>query len=67
MRCGLTFCLLGYTVITTLLKHESREHLTEHGIHVFATDVTKDEDVDQLVKDVTDILPSGLDILVNNA
>ncbi|KAI1161566.1 hypothetical protein F5B18DRAFT_429019 [Nemania serpens] len=64
---SLEFQRQGYTVITTLLKHESREHLTEHGIHVFATDVTKDEDVDQLVKDVTDILPSGLDILVNNA
>ncbi|RYP10657.1 hypothetical protein DL765_008039 [Monosporascus sp. GIB2] len=57
----------GFTVITTLLAHERREHLTKHGIHVFTTDVTKDDDVDQLSKEVSKISPAGLDVLVNNA
>ncbi|KAI0449670.1 short chain dehydrogenase [Xylaria acuta] len=64
---ALEFKAKGYTVITTLLEHEPREHLTELGIHVFTADVTKDNDVEQLCKDVSDITGDKLSILVNNA
>jgi NAD(P)-dependent dehydrogenase (short-subunit alcohol dehydrogenase family) len=59
--------LVGYTVITTLLAHEPREHLTNNGIHVFTADVTKDEDIKNLRDEVEAITPSGLDVLVNCA
>ncbi|KEY67013.1 hypothetical protein S7711_04697 [Stachybotrys chartarum IBT 7711] len=61
------FSKQGYTVITTLLAHEPREHLTNNGIHVFTADVTKDEDIKNLRDEVEAITPSGLDVLVNCA
>ncbi|KAI0401621.1 hypothetical protein F4802DRAFT_579778 [Xylaria palmicola] len=61
------FLAKGYTVITTLLPHESRTHLTDAGIHVFTSDVTKDEDTIALRDKVTEITKGGLDVLVNNA
>ncbi|KAI1104956.1 hypothetical protein F4804DRAFT_305563 [Jackrogersella minutella] len=61
------FLARGYTVITTLLAHESRSHLTDAGIHVFTADVTKDEDTAALRDNVVDLTGGGLDVLVNNA
>jgi 1-acylglycerone phosphate reductase len=59
--------MLGFTVITTLLAHESRSHLTNLGIHAFTADVTKDEDIIELRKKVTEIGGGGLKFMVNNA
>ena len=59
--------LQGYTVITTLLAHESRDHLTDFGIHAFAADVTRDDDISELRNDVEEIVHGSLDVLVNNA
>ncbi|CAG8978207.1 hypothetical protein HYALB_00011442 [Hymenoscyphus albidus] len=61
------FLIKGYTVITTLLSHESRNHLTDAGINVFTADVTKDEDTIALRDEVIKITGGGLDVLVNNA
>ncbi|KAJ3565477.1 hypothetical protein NPX13_g7491 [Xylaria arbuscula] len=65
----LTYAILsqGYEVITTLLPHEARTHLTDAGIHVFSSDVTKDEDTMILRDHVAAITGGGLDVLVNNA
>ncbi|KAK0615694.1 short chain dehydrogenase [Bombardia bombarda] len=57
----------GYTVITTLLAHEPREHLTNAGIHAFTADVTKDEDIEELRHNVTKISNDKLAVMVNNA
>ena len=57
----------GYTVIATLLAHESRTHLTDVGVHVFTSDVTKDDDTAALREEVEAITGGGLDILVNCA
>ncbi|PSN60578.1 short chain dehydrogenase [Corynespora cassiicola Philippines] len=64
---ALEFKAKGYTVITTLLPHESSAHLTECGIHSFTADVTKDEDIEGLCKKVTSITNGQLHVLVNNA
>lgn len=57
----------GYTVIATVLEHEDRSHLTAAGIHAFSADVTKDQDIMNLRKDVTATTGDTLDVLVNNA
>jgi 1-acylglycerone phosphate reductase len=57
----------GFTVVTTLLAHESREHLIDAGIWAFAADVTKDADIEKLREEVASIGHGRLDILVNNA
>ncbi|KAI8635405.1 short chain dehydrogenase [Xylariaceae sp. FL1651] len=64
---ALEFKAKGYTVLTTLLAHEPREHLTKLGITAFTADVTKDSDIEQLRKDVSGITGGSLSILVNNA
>lgn len=54
-------------VISTLLPHESAEHLLSRGVHVVRTDVTNDASVQKL-KDFLQKLTGGrLDILINNA
>jgi len=57
----------GYIVVTTLLAHEPREHLSEAGMYAFTADVTKDGDVQALLAQVTKIGEGCLDVLVNNA
>lgn len=54
-------------MIATLLPHETRDHLTEHEIHVFDLDVTDDESVRSFKERVDKILGGRLDVLVNNA
>ncbi|KAI0201479.1 hypothetical protein F4808DRAFT_425299 [Astrocystis sublimbata] len=61
------FVAYGYTVIATLLSHESRDHLIHDRIHVLNLDVTKKEEMLPF-KNVVGRLTNGrLDILVNNA
>lgn len=63
----LTNWVSGYTVISTLLPHESDDHLLAKGIKVTRTDVTSEESVLEL-KSFTESLTNGkLDILINNA
>ncbi|KAI0003937.1 short chain dehydrogenase [Xylariaceae sp. FL0662B] len=57
----------GLTVIAILLLHEAREHLNHPLIRVFDLDVTKEEDVVSVKKQVEDITGGRLDVLVNNA
>ncbi|KAL4784743.1 hypothetical protein BJX76DRAFT_347541 [Aspergillus varians] len=57
----------GYTVFTTLLAHESRDHLTDIGITTISADVTKDDDVTSLREVISEKTGGRLDILVNNA
>ncbi|KAI1455541.1 short chain dehydrogenase [Annulohypoxylon moriforme] len=57
----------GLNVIATLLPYEAREHLDHPRIHVFDLDVTREEDVVSLKKQVEDITGGRLDVLVNNA
>ncbi|KAI0147402.1 short chain dehydrogenase [Xylariaceae sp. FL1272] len=57
----------GFNVFTTLLPHESRDHLTDVDIHAFASDVTKDEDVARLKDIISSETDSCLDVLVNCA
>ncbi|PQE34042.1 short chain dehydrogenase protein [Rutstroemia sp. NJR-2017a WRK4] len=53
----------GYTVISTLLAHESREHLESIGVHVFTSDVTSDEDAESLRDSVEKLTGGKLDVL----
>lgn len=59
--------ILGFDVFTTLLAHESRDHLTSAGIHAFTADVTKDEDMALLKETVSTTTAEKLDVLVNCA
>ncbi|KAL4778873.1 hypothetical protein BJX76DRAFT_352276 [Aspergillus varians] len=53
--------------IATLLPWEKSEHLSNAGITWFPLDVTKDESVQTLKKDITALTGGNLDVLVNNA
>ncbi|KAL3473112.1 short chain dehydrogenase [Aspergillus californicus] len=57
----------GYSVFTTLLAHEPRDHLTSIGITALSADVTNDEDVRSLRDFISDKTGGRLGILVNNA
>ncbi|KAL4746293.1 hypothetical protein BDW72DRAFT_210554 [Aspergillus terricola var. indicus] len=57
----------GYTVFTTLLAHEPREHLTDIGITAVTADVTSDDDIRSLYSIITHKTSGKLDVLVNNA
>ncbi|KAI1129656.1 short chain dehydrogenase [Nemania abortiva] len=57
----------GFTVIATLLPHESRDHLEHTGIQVINLDVTKEEQMLPFRDKVEAITKGKLDILVNNA
>ena len=57
----------GITVIATLLPHEPRDHLAQPNIHVFNSDVTKDEDTTELRMKIEGLTNGRLDFLVNNA
>jgi len=54
-------------VISTLLPHESAEHLLSRGVHVVRTDVTKDNSVQELKEFIKKLTGGRLDILINNA
>ncbi|RDW79384.1 short-chain dehydrogenase [Coleophoma cylindrospora] len=54
-------------VISTLLPHESAEHLLSKGVHVVRTDVTKDASVQELKSFLEELTGGRLDILINNA
>ncbi|KAL0475560.1 hypothetical protein QR685DRAFT_432005 [Neurospora intermedia] len=57
----------GIHPIATLLPFESSEHLDKAGITWFKLDVTNEESVVQLKKDVSELTKGHLDFLVNNA
>lgn len=57
----------GFTVISTLLAHEERDHLKDVRIHVLDLDVTKEEQMLPFKKAVEAITGGLLDVLVNNA
>lgn len=57
----------GIRPIATVLPSEAREHLVEAGVICFSLDVTKQESVEQLRKDIEAMTGGYLDILVNNA
>lgn len=57
----------GIRSMATVLPSEARAHLTEAGIICFSLDVTKQESVEQLKKDVAAVTGGYLDLLVNNA
>ena len=63
----LTTYIAGYTVISTLLPHESEEHLLAKGIKVIRTDVTNEESVLELKAFTENITKGKLDLLINNA
>jgi 1-acylglycerone phosphate reductase len=53
--------------IATVLPMESSEHLTEAGITWFPLDVTIEDSVLELKKNILALTDGYLDILVNNA
>ncbi|KAI0199297.1 short chain dehydrogenase [Astrocystis sublimbata] len=57
----------GFNVFTTVLAHESREHLTDMDVHTFSSDVTKDDEVAGLKEAISIQTNSSLDVLVNCA
>ncbi|KAI2643561.1 short chain dehydrogenase [Xylaria nigripes] len=57
----------GYTVFTTLLPHEPREHLIDAGIKAFSADVTSDEQIIKLRDSISAMTNGSLDVLVNCA
>lgn len=57
----------GIHPIATLLPFESSEHLEKAGITWFKLDVTNEESVVQLKKDISELTKGRLDFLVNNA
>ncbi|KAI1078226.1 short chain dehydrogenase [Whalleya microplaca] len=61
------FVRQGFTVIATLLEHESDEHLQSPQIHMLRLDVTKEADVASFYEKVFKICEGRLDVLVNNA
>lgn len=58
---------VGFSVFTTLLAHEPREHLTDAGINAFTADVTKDEDITLLKETISSETDGNLNVLVNCA
>jgi len=56
-----------FTVITTLLPHETRDHLEDPQIHVFNLDVTDEANVESFALLVQKLTGGKLDVLVNNA
>jgi len=58
---------LGFDVFTTVLAHESSEHLVEAGLHASIADVTKDQDITLLEDKISSDTGGNLDILVNCA
>ncbi|KAI8963503.1 NAD(P)-binding protein [Daldinia sp. FL1419] len=57
----------GIRAIATILPTESGEHLTEAGITWFYLDVTIEESIIKLKRQVSDLTGDVLDVLVNNA
>ncbi|KAJ2994928.1 hypothetical protein NUW58_g1417 [Xylaria curta] len=57
----------GIQPIATLLPNESADHLDRAGIMHFPLDVTKEESIIQLKKDLQAVTKGFLEILVNNA
>ena len=66
-QSDLTIWIQGYTVISTLLPHESEDHLLAKGIKVARTDVTREESVLELKNFTEGVTKRKLDILINNA
>ena len=64
---GFTIWISGYTVISTLLPHESEDHLVAKDIKVTRTDVRNDESVLALKRFTEGVTNGKLDILINNA
>lgn len=59
--------VLDYTVFTTLLEHEPRDHLIDADIHAFSANVTSDSDILNLQEKISKAANDRLDILVNCA
>ncbi|KAJ2976920.1 hypothetical protein NUW58_g7967 [Xylaria curta] len=61
------YALHGFHPIATLLPSEPDNHLTEAGITVFRLDVTENDSVHELKRQVVELTGGFLEILVNNA
>ncbi|KAI0116549.1 hypothetical protein GGR51DRAFT_546055 [Nemania sp. FL0031] len=61
------FALRGITPIATILPSEASDHLTQLGILCYVLDITSEESVLELRKEVASLTGGHLDILVNNA
>lgn len=59
--------ITGFNVFTTVLAHESYNHLEDEEIHVFTADVTKDTDITSLRESISSTTDGNLDVLVNCA
>ncbi|OQE17252.1 hypothetical protein PENSTE_c021G06650 [Penicillium steckii] len=57
----------GFNVFTTVLAHESYDHLEDEEIYVFTADVTKDTDITSLRESISSTTGGNLDVLVNCA
>lgn len=57
----------GIHPIATLLPFESSEHLDKAGVTWCKLDVTNEDSVVQLKKDISELTKGRLDFLVNNA
>jgi 1-acylglycerone phosphate reductase len=57
----------GLHPIATILPSESSDHLLQVGITYFLLDVTSDESIIELKKQIDQLTGGFLDILVNNA
>lgn len=57
----------GIRAIATVLPTESSDHLVRAGIDVFPLDVTSNESILQLKRNVLGLTGGSLHVLVNNA
>ncbi|KAI0849722.1 hypothetical protein F5Y00DRAFT_261168 [Daldinia vernicosa] len=61
------YALRGLHAIATVLPSEQRNHLDQPGITCYSLDVTQEESILELQRNVIDLTDGFLDILVNNA
>lgn len=59
--------LIGFVVIVTVLPWENKDHLQLNGVHCYELDVTKNDSVQSLKKNVHKLTDGRLSVLVNNA
>ncbi|KAH8159962.1 hypothetical protein CIB48_g8292 [Xylaria polymorpha] len=64
---AIEYAAVGVHPIATVLPQESGDHLTDAGISWFRLDVTSEESIARLKKQVSELTQGRLDVLVNNA